>query len=94
MKPSEILREAARIAYEVPATDLVWRCGCGAVLEAAQDEKGATEKAAMDFFGLMRDPNSEARIWFGSYDISNVESRDHRVMALCMAAAIAKAEGQ
>lgn len=95
MKPSEILREAARIASDVPFTECGLpdqnRCGCGAILDAAGME---SDSQANVYFELFRPNHLVAGGWFGSFDLAAVQAKEHRILALCLAAAIAESDGQ
>lgn len=88
MKPSQILREAARRidAGEDP-------CGCWAIDGAYGDDKHHAHKwRAKEFFHLIAPHANTIGVWFGGTWSPINQSR--RVIALCLAAAIAESEGQ
>lgn len=93
-KPSEILIEAARIASDVPWGGRENRSGCGAIDDAGD---GWSEKAH-EYFRYFAPVGPEVRHgadgWFGNFSFSATLAKERRVLALCLAAAIAKAEGK
>ena len=96
MKPSEILRKAAKIAHDIPAWGDEWRCGCGAIDDAALKSDWSLHDKCMDYFLLFKPDNNISR-WFGTYcrfDVDGLPAKEHRVIALCMAAAIAESESR
>lgn len=94
MKPSEVLRRAARIAEEVPYRGSGLnenRCGCGAIMDVCH---GILYEIASEYFNLCRPSEYAGGAWFGDYAFENKQGKAHRVLALCLAAAIAESEGQ
>jgi hypothetical protein len=90
VKPSEVLKEAARIACDVPYDESEWICGCGAIWSVASDD--STEDVAMGYFTMFKPAQCNSLGWFGSYAKSELAAKEHRVLSLCMAAAIAESE--
>lgn len=87
MKPSEILREAAQLIAEQSMN-----YGCSAVGYAFGYESHMHAKTvASDYFRLF-EPDSCELYWFGFMPTKKNQNR--RVIALCLAAAIAESEGK
>ena len=101
MKPSEILRLAARHVENNP-----YRCGCPAIahvmgrFEEWHSGLGSSRgwgvpEDVMEYFGLVgpKRPTSKltSELWWGE---GRPENAGPRIIGLCLAAAIAESEGQ
>lgn len=87
MKPSQILREAAR---RVDACKCPY--GCWAIDEAYGEDKHHVQKLHAKGFFHLTAPHFSFGVWFG--DTWTQANQNRRVIALCLAAAIAESEGQ
>lgn len=92
MKPSEILRKAARTVEREPM-----ELGCCAILAIQPFAASEEESDAFHWFDLIKPlrPRGAEDPWWGGWG-TYPEPRNHnaRIIGLCLAAAIAESEGQ
>lgn len=84
MKPSQILREAARLVERGKYSG-----GCAAILWARvpYEDRGA----AREYFHLLRPSKSSDSGYWWDFD---PQGKSARIIGLCLAAAIAESEGE
>lgn len=92
MKASQILIKAAILVDKEKDS---FRGGCGAIEEAAIETRHVLD--ARQYFKLLSPSNrvSFRKAWFnkGGFINNDELANNHRIIALCMAAAIAESEG-
>lgn len=96
MKASQALRKAAARVATRSYNTKEWMCGCQALMDITDGEPLGDYEAAMRYFTLTRPQNADT-FWFGPVDKWRPGSRSakaHRIIALCLAADVAEAEGQ
>lgn len=98
MKPSEILKQAARRVELLQTT-----CGCDSIRMVVNGSlavgSAIPPESVMQFFRLVGPRNASAGKtwwgrWRGGWYSCTPADRDARIIGLCLAAAIAESEGQ
>lgn len=87
MKPSVVLMKAAKL-IECGSQ----RLSCLAIDEASRTSAKGYADAKLIFSELFEPPSRRGLVWFGQS--KDPRNQDRRVIALCLAAAIAESEGK